>query len=61
MRRGYSNPSETVTGFNFSSLLDMSRVTDKCFGVGYGNTEGKIRPYPVPLPCLNISATWKHQ
>jgi len=33
--------------FNFSSLLDMSRVTGKYMGVGDG--EGKTHLHPAPL------------
>jgi len=38
--------------FNFSSPLDMGRVTDKYIEVGNGDGEGKTRSHPAPLPCL---------
>jgi len=52
MRWGYPNPPGKGMRFNFSSLLDMSRVTGKYIRIGYGDGEGKTRPHPAPLPCL---------
>jgi len=53
MRRGYLNPSGTGMRFNFSSPLDMGRVTGKYMRIGYGDGECQTRPHPAPLPCLN--------
>ena len=50
---GYPNPSGTGMGFNFSSPLDMGRVTDKYVRIGYGDRKCKTRPHPAPLPCLS--------
>ena len=52
MGRGYPNLSRTGMKVDFSSPLGMSRVMDKYMGVGYGDGEGKTRPYPAPLSCL---------
>jgi len=52
MRRGYPNPSRMGMGFNFSSSLDMGRVTGKYIRIGYGDEECKTRPHLTPLPCL---------
>jgi len=53
MGRGYLNPSGTWMRFDFSSPLDMSRITDKNIEVGYGDGEGKTYPKPAQLSCLN--------
>jgi len=39
--------------FNFSSPLDMVRVTCKYMRIGYGDGECKTCPHPAPLPCLS--------
>jgi hypothetical protein len=52
MRRGYPNPSETGMRYDFSSPLDMGRVTGKYMRVRYGDGEGKTCPHSAPLPCL---------
>jgi len=57
MRRGYSNPSGTDMGFNFSSPLGMGRVTSKYMIIGYRDGEYKIHPHPAPLPCLLSGVT----
>jgi len=31
----------------------MGRVTGKYTKIGYGDGEGKTRPHPAPLSCLN--------
>jgi hypothetical protein len=54
MGRGYLNLSGTGMRFNFSSLLDMSRVTSKYLGVGYGDGEGKTHPHPSQLSSLSM-------
>jgi len=43
--------------FNFSSPLDMGRVTSKYIRTGYENGECKTRPHrPIAMPsCNNIS------
>jgi len=56
MGRGYPNPSETGMRFNFSSPLDMSRVTGKYMRFRYGGGQGKTRPHPAPLSCQ----VWKY-
>jgi len=43
--------------FDFSSPLGMGRVTGKYMSVGYRDKEGKTRPHPAPLPCLDLSMT----
>ena len=53
MGRRYPNPAVTGTRSNFSSLLDMGRVTSKYCGVGYGDGEGKTRPHPRPIAMPN--------
>ena len=53
----YPNPSGTEMRFDFSSPLGMGRVTGKYMSVGYRDKEGKTRPHPAPLPCLDLSMT----
>jgi len=57
MGQGYPNPSGTGMRFNFSSPLDMSRVTGKYMKIGYKDGEGKTRPHPAPFPCLHSAST----
>jgi len=45
MRRGYPNPSGTGMRFNFSSPLDIYKVTDKYIKIGYKDREGKTHPH----------------
>jgi len=49
---GYPNPSGMGMRFTFSSLLGMSRVTDKYMRIKYGDGECKTRHHPALLPCL---------
>ncbi|AES89676.1 hypothetical protein MTR_4g078450 [Medicago truncatula] len=60
MAREYPNPLGTVMGFNFSSLLDMSRVTGKYMGVEDGDGEDKTRPHPASLSSLLTCTTFLH-
>jgi len=53
MRRVYPNPSGEGMRFDFSFPLSIGRVTCKYMRVGYGDEEGKTRPHPTPLSCLN--------
>jgi len=53
MMSGYLNPSKTRMRFDFLSLLDMSKVTNKYMCIGYEDEKGKIYPYTTPLTCLN--------
>jgi len=47
MGRVYSNPSRMGMRFDFSSPLNMGRVTGKYMGVEYEDREGKTRPHPT--------------
>jgi len=49
MGGGYPNPSGTGMRFNFSSPLDMGRVTGKYLRIGY--EDGKVKPVPTPPHC----------
>jgi len=40
--------------FNFSSQLDMGRVTGKYMRIGDGDGEGKTHPHPVSLSCVKL-------
>jgi len=55
MSRGYPNPLGTEMRYNFSSPLNIGRVTCKYIKVGDENGEGKIRPHHTPLSCLNTT------
>lgn len=46
------NPSETGMRFDFSSPLNMNRVTGKYMRIGYGDGEDKTRLHPALLSCL---------
>jgi len=46
---GSPNPSGIGMRFNFSSPLDMGRVTGKYVRIGYGDGEGKTCPPPRPI------------
>ena len=45
MKRVYPNPSEMRMRFDFSSLLDIDRVTGKYIRVWHGDREGKTRSH----------------
>jgi len=49
---GILEPTGVGMRFNFSSLLDMCRVTGKYMGVEDEDEEGKIRSHFDSLPCL---------
>ena len=52
MGREYPNPLGTGMRFNFSSPLNIGRVTDKYMGVNDEDGNDNTRPHPTPLPCL---------
>jgi len=54
MGREYPSPLGMGMRFNFSSPLNLGRVTGKYMGVGDGDGEGKTRPHPAPLACLML-------
>jgi len=60
MRR-ISGSSETGMGLNFSSQMNMDRVTGKYTRVGYENEESKIRPHPALLPFDHDTSLAKTQ
>jgi len=51
MGQEYPNPLGTGMGFNFSSPLGMSRVTDKYMRLGMGTGTGMTKPVPTPPHC----------
>lgn len=59
MRQGYPNPSETGMRFDFSSPMNICRVTYKYMRIRYGDGEGKTCPQPTPLPYLGGNNTFK--
>jgi len=50
MGRGYPNPSGTGMEFNFSSPLDMDKITGKYMRIRYGDVTCKTRPHPIVMP-----------
>lgn len=61
MNRGYPNSSEMGMGFEYSSPLNMYRITGKYLLIGYGDGEGETHPPPrlIVMPKYNKCSTTK--
>jgi hypothetical protein len=50
---GAGIPERIGDGDEIQFFIHMGRVTDKYMEVGDEDGEGKTRPHPAPLPCLD--------